>query len=277
MKKLILFLFLIFWSSYSPAQPKIPKTKELGIMLGASGYAGELNPYNQFSKLMRPAGGLVYRKAINRRYALKSTLLYGSIRGDDAQTKNAFQKNRNLNFKSILLEISGQIEFNFLPYEIGNPEFAWSPYIFCGLSGFYFNPKGNQDGTWRELRPLSTEGQGVVPGKKSYLRTQLSFPFGLGLKANMGKNFAFSMEVGLRRTFTDYLDDVSGIYPDQKALGIAKGPTAVLYSDPGLNQNIDNDFRQRGNSQNKDWYSFSGVMITYYLRKKPPECPAYVY
>lgn len=259
------------------AQPKDAKTKELGIMLGVSSYAGELNPYNQFSKLIRPAGGLVFRKAINRRYALKSSLLYGSIKGDDALAHNDFQRNRNLNFKSILIELSGQIEFNFLSYEIGNPEFPWSPYIFCGLSGFYFNPKGNQDGTWLELRPLATEGQGVIPGRKTYLRTQLSFPFGLGLKANMGDNFAFSMEMGLRRTFTDYLDDVSTTYPDQTTLGIAKGSISTLYSDPSLNQEINNSFRQRGNSQNKDWYSFSGIMITYYLRKKPPECPAYLY
>ena len=277
MKKIGIVLFLFLISRVLVAQPKDAKTKELGIMLGVSGYAGELNPYNQFSKLVRPAGGLVYRKAINRRYALKSSLLYGSIKGDDAKTNNAFQKNRNLNFKSILLELSGQLEFNFIPYELGNEVFPWSPYIFCGLSGFYFNPKGNQDGTWRELRPLATEGQGVIPGRKTYLRTQLSFPFGIGLKANMGDNFAFSMEVGLRRTFTDYLDDVSTTYPDQTTLGIAKGPTAVLYSDPSLNTSVDNNFRQRGNSQNKDWYSFSGIMITYYLRKKPPECPAYLY
>jgi Domain of unknown function (DUF6089) len=277
MKK-ITFLFLFFLSSIICfAQPKDLKTKEIGLFLGVSGYAGELNPYSQFSKLMQPAGGLVYRKAINRRYALKSSLLYGSIKGDDALAKNAFQKNRNLNFKSILLELSGQLEFNFLPYELGNPEFSWSPYIFCGLSGFYFNPKGNQDGNWRELRPLATEGQGVVPGKKTYLRTQLSFPFGLGLKANLGDNFGFSMELGLRRTFTDYLDDVSTVYPDKSTLGATKGSTSVLYSDPSLNKDVNNDFRQRGNSQNKDWYSFSGIMITYYLRKKPPECPAYHY
>lgn len=274
--KILLFLFILC-AELLHAQPKDAKTKELGFMIGASGYAGELNPYNQFSKLMRPAGGLVYRRAINRRYAFKSSLLYGSIKGDDAESNNAFQKQRNLNFKSILLELSGQLEFNFLPYEIGNEDFPWSPYIFCGLSGFYFNPKGNQDGAWRELRPLSTEGQGIIPGKKTYLRTQLSFPFGLGLKAKMGTSFAFSVEVGLRRTFTDYLDDVSGTYPDQVALGAAKGSVAVLYSNPGLNKGADNSFRQRGNAQNKDWYSFSGIMITYYLRKKPPECPAYLY
>jgi len=276
MKKILTILCLLL-SCGVIAQPKDAKTKELGIMLGVSGYAGELNPYNQFSRLMQPAGGLVYRRALNRRYAFKSSLLYGSIKGDDAIAKNAFQRNRNLNFKSILLEISGQIEFNFLAYELGNPELPWTPYIFCGISGFYFNPKGNQDGTWRELKPLSTEGQGVIPGKRNYLRTQLSFPFGMGIKANLGDKFALSVEMGLRRTFTDYLDDVSGTYPDQTTLGIAKGSTAVLYSDPGLNQEINNNFRQRGNSQNKDWYSFSGIMITYYLRKKPAECPAYLY
>ncbi len=277
MKKLLLLTFLFCSTSLLWGQPKDAKTREIGIMLGVSGYAGDLNPYNQFSKLMQPAGGLVYRKAINRRYALKTSLLYGSIKGDDALAKNAYQKNRNLNFKSILLELSGQLEFNFMPYELGNPEFPWTPYIFCGLSGFYFNPKGNQDGTWRELRPLATEGQGVLPGKKTYMRTQLSFPFGVGLKANLGDNFALSVEMGLRRTFTDYLDDVSTTYPDKTSLGIANGSTAVLYSDPSLSKDFNNDFRQRGNSQTKDWYSFSGIMITYYLRKKPPECPAYHY
>jgi len=277
MKRFFLLLICLLSANLLSAQPKDAKTKEFGLMLGVSGYAGELNPYNQFSKLMQPAGGLVFRRAINRRYALKSSLLYGSIKGSDALSNNSFQKNRNLNFKSILLEISGQLEFNFIPYEIGNPDFPWSPYIFCGLSGFYFNPKGNQDGSWRELRPLSTEGQGVIPGKKTYPRTQISFPFGLGLKANLGDNFAFSIEIGLRRTFTDYLDDVSTVYPDQTLLAGTKGNVAALYSDPSLQTDVNNNLRQRGNSQNKDWYSFSGIMFTYYLRKKPPECPAYLY
>ena len=92
---------------------------------------------------------------------------------------------------------------------------------------------------------------------------------------NLGEKYAFSIESGLRRTFTDYLDDVSGTYPEQSLLKNAKGSTAALYSDPSLNKTTNNDFRQRGNAQNKDWYSFSGISVTYYLRKKPPQCPAY--
>jgi len=70
---------------------------------------------------------------------------------------------------------------------------------------------------------------------------------------------------------------VSTVYPDQTLLAGTKGEVATLYSDPSLQTDVNNNLRQRGNSQNKDWYSFSGIMITYYLRKKPPECPAYLY
>ena len=276
MKKLLLILFITTASNICKAQPKDAKTNELGFMLGVSNYAGELNPYNQFSLLMRPAGGLIYRHAFNRRWAFKTTLLYGSIHGDDARAHNDFQRNRNLNFKSIIIELSPQFEFNFLPYEVGNPDFPVSPYLFFGLSAFYFNPKGKQNGEWRDLRPLSTEGQGIVPGKKGYPRFQASFPFGLGLKANIGTNWAFGAEVGLRRTFTDYLDDVSTTYPDKVLLATAKGGAAVAYSDPSLTQkDFSNDFRQRGNSKNKDWYSFSGITFTYLIKKKTAECPAY--
>ena len=275
MQRILTLLILFFACNMAYSQPKEIKTKEVGIMLGVSGYSGELNPYSQFSNLVQPAGGLLYRKAINRRYALKSNFFIGSIKGDDAISKNTYQKNRNLNFKSIVIELSQQLEFNFLPYELGNAEFKWSPYIFFGLSGFYFNPKGNQTGDWIELRSLATEGQGLIDGKKKYSLIQLAFPFGLGLKMNLGEKYAFSIESGLRRTFTDYLDDVSGTYPVQSLLKNAKGSTAALYSDPSLNKTTNNDFRQRGNAQNKDWYSFSGISVTYYLRKKPPQCPAY--
>ncbi|MCH7534695.1 MAG: hypothetical protein IH948_02940, partial [Bacteroidetes bacterium] len=52
-----------------------------------------------------------------------------------------------------------------------------------------------------------------------------------------------SAEWGLRITFTDYLDDVSTIYPTDH-------PSALA---------------QRGNSKSKDWYSFFGIMITYVI------------
>jgi len=272
MKKFACILLLTKCSFLSFAQEEKQKA-ELGIFLGGSYYLGDMNPSKPFA-FTKPAGGLVYRKIINPRYALKSNLLAGSLYATDSKSNDPLQKNRNLHFKSLLIELAGEIEFNFLPYEIGNPRYPFSPYAFIGLAGFYFNPKAELGGSWHNLQPLGTEGQ----GNKKYFLTQISIPFGLGFKVSLSKRIGLSCEWGLRKTFTDYIDDVSTTYPDPVALQNKAGTLAGQLSDPSLNKdNTTHTGYQRGNSKNKDWYSFAGITIGYRINAKEAKCPAYNY
>ena len=69
------------------------------------------------------------------------------------------------------------------------------------------------DGQWYALQEPKTEGQGTTafPSRKPYSLTQLSIPFGGGIKIGVSKDFNVIIEYGLRKTFTDYLDDINDI------------------------------------------------------------------
>ena len=267
------FVFLIF----TCFNTSFAQRMELGVFGGGSYYMGDLNPKKNF-ELTQGAGGLLVRYNISPRFAVKIDGYFGSVKGDDAVTK--FNEKRNLSFKSQILEFSGQLERNFFPYVTGHKDYFFSPYLFAGIAAFNFNPKANFNGTWYSLQPLGTEGQGTVAyyDRKPYSLTALSFPFGLGLKYSLSKVVCVGGEWGLRKTNTDYLDDVSTTYADPSILSAENTPIAATLADrsnklPGEPSNTD---LQRGNSSNKDWYSFAGVFVTFKInRKKKGDCPAF--
>jgi len=137
-----------------------------------------------------------------------------------------WRKQRNLDFKSNVWEAYGAIEFFPLQYfKRGDEEYdpRFRPYVFGGLGVFHFNPKGSltdQNGnvTWHDLQPLHTEGQGFpeYPNKKNYKLTQINIPFGGGFKYHITPDFTAGLELLYRKTFTDYIDDVSTTYIDPK-------------------------------------------------------------
>jgi len=258
------------------AQPS-KKSAELGIFLGGSYYIGDLNPMGHFNQFTKPAGGIVFRYNFNHRLAFRANALFGGVEGDDSFSNSSSQQQRNLYFKSYITELSTQLEFNFLDYLIGDDSKGFSPYIFGGLAGFHFNPQAKVNNTFYDLQPLGTEGQGLPGGatKKKYKLTQMSLPFGVGVKANLSKNIGISIEWGMRKTFTDYLDDVSGRYYDPAILAAKRGPLTAQLSDPsiGTDPNYTNVGRQRGNSTTTDWYSFAGIALTVKFREKRKTCP----
>jgi hypothetical protein len=257
MKKFIFLPLVLAFALSSFAQ-----RNEIGVFLGTSYYLGDLNPSKHFL-LTKPAGGIIYRYIFTPRWALKMNGLYGTVEGDDAVAK--FNEARNLSFKSHVFEMSAQLELNFLPYITGNTEEDYfSPYIFGGISVFSFNPKAEYDGTWYELKNYGTEGQGtsMTGAPKPYSLTNISFPFGLGFKYSLGKNVCIGAEWGLRKTVTDYLDDVSTTYADPIILSAENGPISAVLADRS-GENVSNTGLQRGNSGTKDWYAFTGAFITF--------------
>jgi len=263
-------------SMYVPRPLKVnPSSAELGIFLGGSYYTGDLNPAGHFNRFTRPAAGGMYRVNFNPRFSAKAIGSLGILEADDAYSLNESHRNRNLNFKSKIMEFAVEGEFNFLPFTTGNKKLAvTTPYVFAGIAVYHFNPLGLYQGRWVALQPLGTEGQGTTfSGEKPYSLTQFSIPFGVGMKVNTAKRIGINFEWGLRKTFTDYLDDVSGKYVDPFLLASEKGPVAAVLSDKSLvKEGGSNVGRQRGNSFTKDWYSFVGVIITFKMKGNDGEC-----
>jgi hypothetical protein len=108
------------------------------------------------------------------------------------------------------------------------PARPWiTPYVFVGVAVYHFNPYA-YDTTGKKvyLQPLSTEGEGLpqYPGRKEYALTQLAIPFGGGIKFRITDRVVLAYEIGMRKLFTDYLDDVSNTYVSETVLLAAKGP-----------------------------------------------------
>lgn len=239
---------------------------DIGIFLGGSYYLGDLNPSKQFF-LSKPALGIAYRHSFNPRISLRINLLDGEIRGADSKTK--INEIRNLSFRTNIAELSTQLEINFLPFLTGKKEHPFTPYVFGGISLFKFNPQAEYNGTWYDLQPLKTEGE-----TKPYNLISLGIPFGMGFKMNISKRIAVDFEWGLRKTFTDYLDDISKIYVDPSKLNSSNSINLADRSpEVGAPRNVINS--QRGNSQNDDWYSFFGIMLIYKIKDPKAPCDAF--
>lgn len=228
---------------------------EVGGMVGGMYYLGELNPGKQFL-MTRPGFGGLIRLNFDNRWAARFSFLGGSVAGDDAVS--LANETRNLRFQSSITEISVIAEFNFLEYFTGSQIHFISPYLFVGPGYFTFNPKAPYNGSDVELRGLGTEG--VVDNYNLY---GIAAVFGFGFKYSLTNRLGLGLEWGLRKTFTDYLDDVSeNYYIDFDAITDPNDIGAAQYlSDPSVTKH-DPDM-QRGNPDNNDWYSFAGISIIY--------------
>ncbi|MGM0478761.1 MAG: DUF6089 family protein [Bacteroidota bacterium] len=241
-----------------------------GIMGGGSYYIGDLNPYYHFRRT-KLAAGAIYRFSLNSRISLRGTLRYGSVEGYDSDADDELQQMRNLSFQSEIIELAGGIEFHYKNYKLGNPKYFFTPYLSVDLGVFQMNPTTNYQGEPIELQPLGTEGQGSSLSENDpYPLLQLVVPLGVGVKVNLGERAALSLEYGIRKTFTDYLDDVGeGNYVSKTELTQENGNIATRLSDrstvPGGMTG------SRGNSATNDWYSMFGVMLSFALGD-PDEC-----
>jgi hypothetical protein len=135
--------------------------------------------------------------------------------------------------------------------------------VFAGVAVYHFNPY-TTDTAGRKyfLQPLSTEGQGFYQDRKPYKLTQFAIPFGGGFKAALGENLRVGVEFGIRKLFTDYLDDVSTTYVDPNLLLTNRGPKSVelAYREMELKTGVPYQTGEnRGNPKFKDWYYFTAV------------------
>ena len=275
----LLITTLVFGFTAKAQQFK-PNT-EIGLLLGASYYLGDLNTahFNQSS----PAAGLIIRKNIDQRFVYKAEIMYLHLKSDERESADTIAKDRSLHFRSPVYELSGQIEFNFLPYQPGNPLYTWTPFIYTGVSLFNFNPQAEDSttGQWVDLQELGTEGQGTTTSfdkntRDKYSLIQFAIAMGGGVKIAVNESFNIILEYGARKTFTDYLDDVSTTYPGTgKNVGgpsypIEMSQLAQALSDPRGTHDIRD---QRGNPNNKkDWYSFAGITLSFKLNNNTKGC-----
>lgn len=234
----------------------------VNLFAGMSNYQGDLQDkrftFNQSH--LAVGAGLSYE--ITEKFSLNGGLTFGKIAADDKNNKR--NTIRNLNFSSKLSEAHVTGEY----YLRNLYDYSVSPYVFAGLAVYHFNPYTfDSTGTKYFLNPLSTEGEGFVAGKKTYNLTQLAIPFGGGVKFALNDKIRLGVEIGVRKLFTDYLDDVSTTYVDQNLLLQNRGPKAVELAFRGGELKTGATYpeggSQRGGSTKKDWYYFTGLTASF--------------
>jgi hypothetical protein len=248
---------------------------EIGLTAGYSYYIGDINPYTHFGPRKKLAYGGLYRINLTKRHVIRFQGLRVNVEAFDSDNSNPNLVNRNLNFRNKMTELSMLLEINFHPYGLGEIGEGFTPYVFGGLAYFTMNPETQVNGNYVELIPLATEGQGSEDGPAAYKRGQMAIPFGVGIKTGLGKRLAFNLEWGIRRTWTDYIDDVSGVYADPDVVRDISGDLGRELADRTIvpiGFNGDNTGMARGNPENRDWYFYSGVILSYRLGKNDKGC-----
>lgn len=253
---------------------------DVGAWVGGANYFGDLNTHTSF-RFMNPAGGAFGRYNFDDRLSLRFNLNVGHVWADDQYSDDYYEWTRNLGFSSYIYEAGGQLEFNFMPYENTytnsfTEKLNYSPYIFMGWSIFHFEPTAKYNGERVKLQPIGTEGQGYpqYPELKKYKRTSSAFVLGGGLKFRVSKKLGMQLEAGIRKTYTDYLDDVSGVYADPIVLLYEGGQMAAFLGDPSsevVSEPVGETGKMRGDDSKSDDYLLLGVGFIYTI--KSYKCP----
>jgi hypothetical protein len=261
---LVLLFFSLNFYSQGSFQQNFYSLSELGPTIGNMYYLGDLNPSKQFYR-QNLGVGLMYRYNVNARLTYRFNLLAGSVEAYDSDSKNEILKNRNLSFQSNIQELAGGIEFHYYKYQLGNKKYRFTTYMLIQAGLFHFNPTTIYNGDTIQLHSLGTEGQGTSYGKKrKYFRYQPCIPIGLGAKFCLGKFTNINLDVALRKTFTDYIDDVGANYNVDPNAFTANQSIAEDLS----NRSLDNSrYGRRGNSSTSDWYVYYGASLTFRLGK----------
>lgn len=273
------------------------QTLDVGVFGGGSYYLGDINPSLHFVG-SRPGYGAIARFNHKERWSFRVGIYQGKLQADDAFYNEVdavlhyasgdinindpnlvyyMVSNRGLSFQTDITELSFLAELNFFPYFVGSKRNTWTPYIFAGAGLYLYESTPISGGP--KLKNLGTEGQGYEGRPAPYGKIGFSIPFGLGFKFSLGKRLGLGIEWGMRKTFNDYIDDISGTYykdlygfnPDE---GIYYAPNPdhpseivsfpitdeVYYSDPTFSHKKG---EKRGDTYNKDWYAFYGITLTY--------------
>ncbi|MFB6258022.1 MAG: DUF6089 family protein [Flavobacteriales bacterium] len=278
MKRCFQIAVLFLTSVVTGHAPLLAQQPSLGVMGGASYYIGELNPYEHFGDGTHYAGGVLYRHPLSERFLLRGQLSFGKVSGTDADARTEFRKNRNLHFRSNIIEVAGIVELNFFKHAIGDENDIQTPYLFAGLAYFRMNPEARYQGEWYKLQPLGTEGQGVPnTGREPYHLDQIAIPFGLGIKVNLGKWVTLGAEWGMRKTYTDYLDDVSSSYVGSDRLRNENGGLAAELANRRKESSTGGTLagKERGDPEDKDWYVFSGLTLNFRVARKESVCSSF--
>lgn len=282
-RNIVLILIFLYTSSvaFSQLGAGFYKT-DIGVGVGVANYLGEIGGLEKTRRNFvwdmkipqtRSSASVFWRYKINDYVAANVALNYCRIKGDDNLSTNPGRVNRNLRFVNNVFDFTTRAEGYF--YKIsdfgnrGRYYVSFEAYGHAGVNAFYSNPKGSLDGTsWVPLAPLQTEGV-------NYKQFGVGIPVGLGFFFTIKKKHRIGWDLTWVTTFTDYLDDVSGVYADPNTLSSSEAvalanQTANVTSDPAVIASYappsENNNGKRGDPTHNDSYMYMNLSYSYVLK-----------
>ncbi|MBO9572194.1 MAG: outer membrane beta-barrel protein [Chitinophagaceae bacterium] len=255
-------LVLLLLPAIAGAQQRL----NLTVNAGFSNYSGDLQEkrFTIDQSNFSFGAGLSYE--LFPKFLIRGELQYAKLGADDKKSPRQSLRERNLNFQTTVIEGSFLADYSLFDLRAGK---KMTPYVFAGVALFHFNPYTHDAaGTKYFLRNLNTEGQTLpeYPDKKKYLLVQYAIPFGGGIRFRITENTYLGYEIGLRKLFTDYIDDVSTTYADHDVLLAARGAKAVELAYRTDEIKADAPYPPvntvRGSPKYKDWYYFSTIKLS---------------
>lgn len=268
---------------------------DVGISAGISNYIGDIGdgtgPGRAFiwdlqELKSRPTLGVFVRGKLDPSglWHIRSDFSKIHIAGSDKNTQYAPRRGRNLHFRNRMVELSLRMERDLFqaPLNWARQRRAMVTIRgFVGVARLNHNPQAQLDtenvmyaefsdqfgfdpNRWYDLAPLQTEGV-------AYETSITTIPFGFvaviaGQRRRGINDFYLSLELGLRWTNSDYLDDISSFYADPAqmvGIGAALSSQAnqEVLDEAGSNAGslsahsfIEEAPVIRGNPTNDDWY-----------------------
>lgn len=260
----------LFWIACLCCSPALlfAQHYEVGLWIGGSNYQGEFSQPVVVMQETHVAFGALLRYYPSPFFAVRANLSRATISGTDENSTIEERKMRNLSFRSNVWEFAVLPEWHILGAQPFGYERMFSPYVFAGVAVFSHNPEAYYDNRWIPLQPLGTEGQSMPGRGPKYQLTQVSIPMGAGIKYSINEEWNIGLEFGMRKTFTDYLDDIGGTYVNRFDLIEANGDLAGDLGNRtgeylGTEPVIVPTGTQRGNEKTSDWYMMGGITISY--------------
>lgn len=262
MKKLYLLAALLMLATVvAEAQSFYTLRRDRSVIatvgLNTSTYYGDLKDNSDIIDA-KPSLSIGLMTSVTRSLYVRGEFSWITLSGADSESSDLGKTARNLSFRSSSYELSVSGVLNLVQHR---GRFYQRPnynlYGFLGIGGMYFNPKAELNGQKYALQPLRTEGV-------SYSRFTPVIPFGLGGRIKLSPFVNLAIEAGWRKTFSDYIDDVSTVYQDNASIA---NPIARQLADrrPEIDLPVLPAGRKRGDSSNKDAYMLLTAKIEYYL------------
>jgi hypothetical protein len=277
MKKLLVSLVILVFSFSAFGQFSTGNKWSYSVFVGGSNLMSDLGGSNAVKRIgiqdldlqaSRAAFGLGLQRHY-RRLTISTNVMATQLVARDEFTKLASRSNRNLSVRTDLIEANFLVEV--LPFKSTKSPFLNKIYVNSGLGLMHFEPKASYQDDWIKLRPLGTEGQNYLANSSPYKSIGAFIPFGFGYKFGLNRYTTAKLDFGFRKTFTDYLDDVSTTYANSAAIAGRGGEISPILADrsvAGFNEG-----ERRGNSKNKDLYFTIGVKIERSIgRKRSEDC-----